>query len=263
MNIGSGQGGPSFEFNASGALTNIPWITKEWFPTLSISVKTPLGVPPDVQKILNQSLLRNSQAPSEPDASEENVKATAKPDASEENTDAIHINFDINTFGLLDHIGLRLRATGEFNGVETSGYIQPPSINGSWYFLGAELEAGYRKGDAEFKDVRTKAPDRGNILGRLGGVLELAPPLLFINRQHSRGLRFFIRGRGWADHFDDSKDPDESDFSSFRLSGFADSELFYNFSADKRVFVRGEYGSLPPDLTLVVNRVYVGVGSAF
>jgi hypothetical protein len=95
-------------------------------------------------------------------------------------------------------------------------------------------------------------------VARLGLVAEWAPRVAGVNKDLGQGLRFFVRGRGWADYF-----RNDSGSYGWRLKPFVDSELFWNFQKDYRVFVRAEYGSLPPDLSQDVKRVYAGVGAAF
>ena len=183
--------------------------------------------------------------------------------SSGEVTDVIELS--LNSYkhksgGGLQRMGLKARATSELDGVEAVVYWAPVS---GWFqdsngFYGMELEAGYREGDAEWTSLTIPAPDRGNMVARVGAVLEFAPELFGVNKNLGEGLRFFVRGRGWADLYDN--DVGDQDV---RFREFIDSELFYNFSEDWRIFLRGEWGYLPPDLSRYKNRIYVGVGSSF
>ncbi len=156
--------------------------------------------------------------------------------------------------------GLTVRTSGSFSGLEMVARYQPVAImfNQGRNFFGAEGEAGYRDGRAEWINLTQRAPDRGNHVARLGVVFEWAPQLGPINLDLGSGLRFFVRGRGWADYAKD-------DLGQYgvRLRGFLDSEFFYNISTQYRVFLRYELGSLPPDLTRSVSTVMVGIGQSF
>jgi hypothetical protein len=242
VQVGTGTGGPALEFSGSGLLSNQDGRGGSGVWTLSAAGKVPLGTPKDVK--------------SQPGADKD---ASAKiPDAF--NADLNKVNYDPKRG--LTRWGFRGRATGSFEGLELTSYYSPLSgfFDESHGFLGAEIEGGWRKGDAEFKTLTTKAPDRGSLVARLGGVIEWAPHIsaLGINRNLNRGLRFFVRGRAWLDTYN-------NDYGnrSVRLAPFLDSEIFYNFASDSRVFLRFEYGSLPPDLTQRVTRLFVGVGQAF
>jgi len=116
----------------------------------------------------------------------------------------------------------------------------------------------FRGAGQEWINLTQPAPFRGNLVARLGTVIEWAPQLGPINRDLGSGLRFFVRGRGWADYA-----RDDSGMNGVRLRGFLDSELFYNIDSQHRVFARYELGSLPPDLTRSVSTIMVGVGASF
>ena len=156
--------------------------------------------------------------------------------------------------------GITVRTSGRLNGLEAVANYQPLTLllADNRIFFGAELEAGYRDGMSEWINLTQKAPFRGNLVARLGTVIEWAPQLGPINRDLGSGLRFFVRGRGWADYARDDSGQD-----GWRLRGFVDSELFYDISKDLRVFFRYELGALPPDLTRNVSTVMLGIGKAF
>lgn len=238
--MGIGGGGPTLDVSGSGVLGTLTSKERSEVTTLSLAAKVPLGTPTDVKDVDG-----------------------AEKDASGKVPDMLSL--ELNSTGYSDiwglrRTGLRARATGSAKGLEITAYYAPLTLwlDGSHAFIGAEAETGWRKGDAEFKDLTTKAPDRGNFVARLGAVAEWAPEFLGVNRDLSRGLRFFMRGRGWLDVYD-------NDYGkrSVRFAPFVDSEIFYNFQTDTRLFLRGEYGSLPPDLTRRSGRVYLGVGQAF
>ena len=153
----------------------------------------------------------------------------------------------------------------------TNGRLKNPEVVAQWQpfagflgrnfgrmFAGAELEAGWRDGTEEWVNLSENAPDRGNVVARLGGVIEYAPMLGKINQDLGSGLRFFVRGRGWADYAKD----DEGD-NGVRLRAFLDTEFFYNINARYRVFARYELGYLPPDLSRRRNGLGFGVGASF
>ncbi len=230
-----GDGGFTLDVTASGVLRQ----RANGIETLSLGGKIPLGKPDDV----------------------EGTPGAAR-DASREVADVLSLSWNRITYsgGGLKRMGIRARATGCLEGFEGVWYWQPVM---GWFdemhgFYGTELEAGYREGDAEWANLTTRAPGRGNIVARLGTVVEWAPVIGGVNRDLSRGLRLFVRGRGWADVYDD----DNGD-RSVRFRQFLDAELFFNFSSQYRVFLRWEDGYLPPDLTGRSDRVYVGVGGAF
>jgi hypothetical protein len=161
--------------------------------------------------------------------------------------------------GYFTAYGLTVRTSGRFNGLEAVARYQLaafPSNDRS--FFAAEGEAGYRDGRSEWINLTQRAPFRGNLVARLGAVVEWAPQLGPINRDLGSGLRFFVRGRGWADYA-----KDDSGHDGVRFRGFLDSEFFYNISTEYRVFLRYELGSLPPDLTRSVSTVMVGIGASF
>jgi hypothetical protein len=199
----------------------------------------PLGTPQDVEE--------------EPEA---------EADASEEVADFYKLSLLRTSYagkGLLHSYGLVARSTAQFEGLETVGTYQFARLfRENRAFAGAEIEAGYRRGDAEWTSLTQPAPDRGDLVGRVGAVLEWGPRIGPINRDLGAGLRFFIRGRGWADWAED-----EEGEGDVRFRGFLDSELFYNVSDDFRVFVRYENGYLPPDLSQRRSETFVGVGTAF
>ena len=162
--------------------------------------------------------------------------------------------------GNLNHLGFKARAAQSFDNWETVLYYSPLTgwFNESHGFYGAEFELGYRNGDGEWKNLTTMAPDRGNFVGRGGMVVEWAPEIGLINQNLAEGLRFYVRGRGWADMYDNDQGNRD-----VRFREFIDSEIFYNFSDNYRIFIRGEWGYLPPDLSRYKNRIFAGVGSAF
>lgn len=163
--------------------------------------------------------------------------------------------------GSLMRSGAKIRMTGTGQGFE--GVLFHDRIL-LWFddmrgFSGAAIELGYREGDAEWVNTTTRAPDRGNVIARLGAVAEWAPQIGGINRRLDKGLRFYVRGRGWLDTFDN-----QSGDYGVRLRHFVDAELFYNISDEYRAFVRAEHGYLPPDLTQGVDlNVYGGFGAAW
>jgi hypothetical protein len=159
-------------------------------------------------------------------------------------------------------LGVVARANGRLKNPEVVGQWQPfAGFLGTDFgrmFAGAELEAGWRDGTEEWVNLSENAPDRGNVVARLGGVLEYAPQFGKVNQDMGSGLRFFVRGRGWADYAKD----DESD-NGVRFRGFLDSEFFYNINARFRVYARYELGYLPPDLSRRRNGFGIGVGASF
>src|SRR3569833_116796 len=81
-------------------------------------------------------------------------------------------------------IGLVSRTSSRINGNETVINVQPFAAlaTDGRTFAGLEGEGGYRDGHSEWKGLTEKGPDAGNVVGRLGGVLEWAPQLGPINR---------------------------------------------------------------------------------
>lgn len=236
MQIGSGAGGSTLDITGSWMPGRPKGEARTDMMSLGFAAKLPLGTP---------------------------NTAGASKDASQKVPDMISADLNFISYrpgGDLIRAGARARATGSGKGLELVGYYAPFTgwFNESRGFYGLEGEAGYRKGDAEFKNLVTKAPNRGKTVVRIGGVAEWAPQLSGINRDLSQGLRFFIRGRGWLDSYND-----DSGKHSVRFAPFVDSELFYNYAKDTRVFLRLEHGSLPPDLTQKISRIYVGIGAAF
>lgn len=217
--------------------------------------------------------LEGSASLGTPEDVEEEPEAEA--DASEEVADFFKLSVLSTTFagkGRLHSYGLVARSTAQFEGLEAVGTYQfgwlfggteveqierSVDLHGT-VFAGTSLEAGYRRGDAEWTSLTQAAPDRGDIVARVGGVLEWGPRLGPINRDLGEGLRFFVRGRGWADWADD-----EEGEGDVRFRGFLDSELFYNVSDELRVFLRWENGYLLPDLSQRHRQTFVGVGTAF
>lgn len=183
-------------------------------------------------------------------------------EASEEVADFFKLSLLRRSYskqGILGSYGLVARSTAEFEGLEVVGTYQLASLLlDNRAFAGAEVEAGYRRGDAEWESLTQPAPDRGDVVGRVGAVLEWGPEIGLINRDLGQGLRFFIRGRGWADWAENEEGDGE-----VRLRGFLDTELFYNVSEEFRVFLRYEEGYLPPDLSQRHSEAFLGVGSAF
>jgi len=156
--------------------------------------------------------------------------------------------------------GITARTTGSLEGVEVAARWAPFvrfSSDGRT-FCAAEIAGGWRTGDAEWRDVGVPAPDAGNLLVRPAVVAEWAPQMGPINLDLGTGARFFVRGRCWGDLF-----KNVGGDTDFRGRPFFDGELFYNVSASRRIFLRGEYGYLPPDLSQEVSRVFVGMGEAF
>jgi len=238
--FGFGNGGATFDFNGSGVIGGRESTGRTTVSTLSVSAKVPIGKPRDVRGV-----------------------AGAQRDASEDVVDAVEIAYNRIGYrrgGSLSRMGLKARATGSLKGLEVVGYYAPLT---GWYnqsrgFYALEVEAGYRKGDAEFENLLTRAADSGSLVARLGTVVEWAPRIGGVNKNLSKGLRFFVRGRGWLDTYKDA-----GGSYDVRFKPFLDSELFFNFSEENRIFLRGEYGALPPDLTLRSSRLYVGVGRIF
>jgi hypothetical protein len=189
----------------------------------------------------------------------------ASRDSSEEVADFLTARYRVQQYdGVNNRIsshGLVARTTGTGRGLELVATWQPGAelVPAGRAFAGMELEAGYRRGDAEWENLTTPAPDRGNLVARAGVVGEWAPKLGSINLDLGRGLRFFVRERIWADYADNVSDGDPG----VRVRDFTDSELFLNLSESARVFLRFERGSLPPDLSKRVRSLYVGIGEAF
>ena len=186
----------------------------------------------------------------------------ARTDASGEIADFVQASFTRRSYNGTNYraLGLVARASGRLRGPEIVAQYQPAALffaNGRGFF-GAETELGYRDGDEEWRNLTTRAPDRGHLVARLGGVVEFAPRLGPVNLDPGRGLRFYVRGRGWLDY---AKNNDGN--GDARLRGFLDTELFYNFNDDFRLFVRHEQGYLPPDLSRRTSRTFFGVGTAF
>jgi hypothetical protein len=244
--LGYGAGG--FSFSASGDGVVHRGTTS--LTTLSLDVLTPIGTPTDVE-----------DTPGANDA------------ASRENPGRFLLALNHNGYrkghGKYTY-GLRLRADGplgSLRGAEGVLYLQPLM---GWFdamhgFYGVEAEAGVRNGDEEWESLTMKAPDRGSAVARVGAVVEWAPMMGGVNRDLSQGLRFFVRGRAWADMYDN-----DSGARAVRLRPFVDAELFTNFgaaaapaTAQWRVFLRGDAGYIPPDLTTYIHRAWVGVGAAF
>ena len=182
----------------------------------------------------------------------------ATTDASTHVADFIQASYRYGWYDGTDlrKVGIVARTTGRLNGLEVVGNAQPFArfYDGGRGFVGAEFEAGYRRGDAEWVNLTTRGPVHGNLALRAGAVIEYAPRIGKINLDLGRGLRFYVRGRGWADSYD-----------GVRLRGFFDSELFYNIDAQNqyRVFARYENGALPPDLSKHTDRFFLGTGVAF
>ena len=241
---GAGTRGASLEFDVSRELAGLSRNKAEEF-TLDASGKIPLGRPKDVRDL--------------PGASK---------DASKDVADVLNLSMNHIQYskgGKLDRKGLRVRGTGSLRGAEVTGYWSPLFgwFHDSHGFYGAEVEAGWRKGDAEFTTLVTRKPDIGHTVARIGAVAEWAPRMCLgegkcINSNLSQGLRFFVRGRLWVDSY-----KEQGAGTRWRARPFIDSELFYNFTKDDRVFLRAESGYLPPDLSTRSKRVYVGVGKAF
>jgi hypothetical protein len=164
--------------------------------------------------------------------------------------------------GGLKESGGRFRVSGTGKGAELVGYYSPTSqlSTDNRQFYALEFEGGWRQGDAEWKNLTTRAPDTGHLVARAGVVLEWAPEIrgTGINRNitpSAPGLKFFIRERFWLDSINEGK--------QWRGRGYLDSELFYNFSSQSRVYLRYEAGQSLPDLSRYVKRVSLGVGKAF
>jgi hypothetical protein len=241
LSAGMGTGGPSVDFSGEGILGRPKDTAKATFTTLSANAKIPIGKPSDVDDV-----------------------AGGESDASKKIADTITVslnNYRYRQGSKLQTLGLRARTTGGFHGAEVVGYYNPLTgwFNESRGFYAAEVEAGWRNGDAEFANLTTGAPDRGSVIARLGAVAEWAPQMGAINKNLAKGLRFYVRGRGWFDTF---KNADGK--TSTRLRPFLDAEFFYNFTDEWRVFVRSEYGYVLPDLNTRVSRpAFVGVGASF
>ncbi len=188
----------------------------------------------------------------------EDVKDTpgSETDASTRVADFIQASYRCSWYDgkHLAGAGVTARTTGRGHGLEVVGNWRPGAgfFADGRGFLGAEVEAGYRKGDAEWVNLTTRAPAHGNTALRAGAVIEYAPRIGKVNLDLGRGLRFYVRGRGWADAYDGG-----------RFRGFGDSELFYNINDKWRVFGRYEVGYLPPDLSKRTDRWFLGTGVAF
>ncbi len=191
------------------------------------------------------------------------ARAAGSPsDASGHIADFLNLTYEKRTyngdaFTAVSFIG---RSTGSARGVElVANYVPYVHIDlNSGMFLGTSLETGYRSGDAEWTSLTTKGPSSGNVVARLGGVVEFMPKLGPINGDRAEGLRFFARARGWMDYYKNA-----AGSNSTRYRHFLDAEFFYNFSSNYRVFVRGEQGYFLPDLSKRVGRLYIGMGTAF
>lgn len=186
----------------------------------------------------------------------------AKTDASRDVADYISASFARRTYdgNNITSLAMVARATGRLNSPEVVLQYQPLArfwSNGHG-FLGAQSEFGVRDGTEEWKNLTTQAPNRGNVVARLAGVVEWAPQLGRINQDLGHGLRFYVRGRGWADY---AKNDDGN--NSVRFRPFIDSEFFYNVNDSTRVFLRHENGYLPPDLSERTGKTFVGVGTSF
>lgn len=211
--------------------------TRQWY---SLEGSVPITTPSDVQAVPGASV-----------------------DASRIVADYFQASFTDRTYSSINNFsawGITVRTSGRGNGLEAVARFQPWATlapNGR-SFLGAELETGYRDGRSEWATLTQLAPFRGNVVARFGTVIEWAPQLGPINSDLGSGLRFFVRGRGWADYAKNDSGQD-----GVRLRGFVDSELFYDISKDYRVFLRYELGALPPDLTRNVSTVMLGIGKAF
>jgi hypothetical protein len=240
-NIGVNEGAVTIDFAGEGRISGKRELLRGRMTSLSLAGRLPLFDPDDVR-----------------------TTAGASRDASRQVTDLLELGLNSVRYkrgGSLEKSGLKLRTTGSLRGFEGVAYYSPLAgpLPKGWGYGAAELEIGYRAGDAEFSNLTTRAADTGNFVARLGAVLELTPRLepLGINRNLNQGLRFFARVRGWLDTFEGVNN------TGARLRFFADSELFYNFTANSRVFLRAEAGYLPPDLSSRSERIYVGVGASF
>jgi hypothetical protein len=189
-------------------------------------------------------------------------KAGAKASASGELADTLTASYSIVTYRSqnLAIYGLRLRSTADFKGREAAAYYQPllNISRDNRSLIGAEIEAGWRDGDAEWESLTTLASPKGNFVGRAAIVAEWIPRLGGVNADPNAGLRFFVRGRGWFDSFDK-----EAGGMGVRFRPYLDSEIFYSFSKSHRIFLRGEFGYLPPDLSRLTRRVTLGIGTAW
>lgn len=210
---------------------------RQWF---SLEGSVPITTPSDVQAVPGASA-----------------------DASRIVADYLQASFTDRTYDSANNFrawGMTIRTSGRGNGLEAVARFQPwatLATNGRSFF-GAEVETGYRDGRSEWATLTQLAPFRGNVVARFGTVIEWAPQLGPINSDLGSGLRFFVRGRGWADYAKDDSGQD-----GVRLRGFVDTEFFYDISKDYRVFLRYELGALPPDLTRNVSTVMLGIGKAF
>jgi hypothetical protein len=207
-----------------------------------VMVKYPVNIPRDVKNVIG-----------------------ANKDASGVVADIIQVgvkSLQYKQNGGLQETGGRFRVSGTGKGAELVGYYSPASqlsINGRQFYA-LEFEAGLRQGDAEWKNLTTRAPNTGHLVARAGAVLEWAPEIrgTGINRDltpSAPGLKFFIRDRFWLDSIKEGKE--------WRGRGYLDSELFYNFTNKSRLYLRYESGYSLPDLSRYVQRVSLGVGKAF
>ena len=188
----------------------------------------------------------------------------ADDDASEDLGDFLELSYDWKTYhkGGTTSLGRAvLRSTHRFEGIEALLQYQPPlsysSADGR-VFMAPAVEIGWKDGQDEWLSPTVPAPDRGNLLLRGMAVVEWAPEIGPINRNLGKGLRFFVRGRGWMDAADNRN----GDMTG-RFRGYFDSELFWNFDKKHRLYLRYDNGFLPPDLSQSVSRFSIGVGEAF
>jgi hypothetical protein len=193
------------------------------------------------------------------------VPAGTSADASPSVADYIEAAYNIRSWHAhsqsVDVKRLVARTTGRLRGLEVAGQYQPWASFGDdgRTFSALGVEAGWRARDnQEWHDATTPAPARGHALARALAVAEWAPQIGPVNRNLSEGMRFFVRGRGWADYA-----KDDSGSNGVRCRGFFDTELFWNISTEQRLFFRYEAGCLPPDLSKHVQRFSVGIGKAF
>jgi hypothetical protein len=233
-----GSSGPALSINGEGRLSAKPGR----MTTLSIGGEVPITVPTDVKKILG-----------------------AYPSASGKQPDGLQVGVNIANFDgtQLRLAGLRARTQATigsgktFDGSEVVAYYAPIAkwSKDNRIFHAVEVEGGWRDGTKEWKNLTTRGKDVGNFVGRIGLVGEWQPKIGRINLNPSEKVRFFARGRYWIDSINEGK--------NWRGRGYIDSELFFNFGKSNRLFLRGEYGMLPPDLSRSVSRASIGVGKSF
>lgn len=239
--------------------------SKNWVGTFALSAPTRLGQAGKRELLAREGdVIRESFSFSGnvPIRVPDDIKGLGLPtEATQRTSDFLNLSYERRVYDGRHYKALSVIARTTSRGKGFEGVLNFVPITGinmkDGVFYGVDLEAGYRNGDAEWENLK-KAPDSGNTVARLGAVVEFMPRFGGINADRSDGLRFFVRGRGWLDGYRETA----GRFGG-RFRYFVDAELFYTFSSKYRVFLRGEEGYMPPDLSNRVRRVFVGVGAAF